>query len=403
MKNDSGLLRLNTYLALEREKNRRMPFSPNFLAALFLSLTFIGNTGLAQVVIEGNKGSRLKASAVAQFKNPWAIDFLSETQLLVTTKPGLLWIVSPNGRKQKVQGLPEVAFGGQGGLGDVVAHPQYKKNGLIYLSYIEEDKSNGTKGAVVIRGTLDLKGRPILRDIKRIWTQLPKMQSEGHYSHRLAFGPAKSVHQGKLFISSGDRQYQTPAQRWDMALGKIIRLDDDGTLPADNPFQDKGELAKSYWSLGHRNALGLAFDQKGRLWSHEMGPKDGDELNLIEKGANYGWPVVSEGTHYSGTEIPAHYTRPEFNPPKVAWVPTIAPSGLVIYSGAARTNWDGDAFIGGLRSRALLRIDIDGTEAKEAERFTWGQRIRDVKEGPNGTLWVIEDGPKGRLIKLLLR
>ena len=125
-----------------------------------------------------------------------------------------------------------------------------------------------------------------------------------------------------------------------MALGKIIRLNDDGTLPADNPFQDKGELAKSYWSLGHRNALGLAFDQNGRLWSHEMGPKDGDELNLIEKGANYGWPVVSEGTHYSGTEIPSHDTRPEFNPPKVAWVPTIAPSGLVIYSGAARSNWE---------------------------------------------------------------
>ena len=186
-----------------------------------------------------------------------------------------------------------------------------------------------------------------------------------------------------------------------MALGKIIRLDDDGTLPSDNPFQDKGPLAKSYWSLGHRNALGLAFDQKGRLWSHEMGPQDGDELNLIEKGANYGWPLVSEGTHYNGTKIPSHDTRPEFKSPKVAWIPTIAPSGLVIYSGAAHSNWKGNAFIGGLRSQALLRIGINGTEAKEAERFKFGRRIRDVEEGPNGTLWIIEDGAKGRLIKLL--
>ena len=370
--------------------------------AVLITLTLTGNGSFAQVVIEGNKGNRLKAFAVAQFNSPWALDFLSKTQLLVTTKPGVLWIVATDGKKQKVQGIPDVAFGGQGGLGDVVAHPQYEKNDLIYLSYIEEDTTTGAKGAVVIRGTLDLKGMPKLRDVERIWTQIPKMQSEGHYSHRLAFGPAESAQQGKLFVSSGDRQYQNPAQRWDMALGKIIRLNEDGTLPPDNPFQEKGELAKSYWSLGHRNALGLAFDQKGRLWSHEMGPRDGDELNLIEKGANFGWPVVSEGTHYDGTKIPSHDTRREFKPPKVAWIPTIAPSGLVIYSGAARTKWTGDAFIGGLRSRALLRIDMNETQAKEAERYTWGQRIRDVEEGPNGTLWVIEDGPKGRLIQLLL-
>jgi len=379
-----------------------MHFLARIFGAIFTALTFIGNASFAQVVIEGNKGSRLKAFAIAQFDSPWAIEFLSKTQLLVTTKRGILWFVAPDGKKQKVRGIPDVAFGGQGGLGDVVVHPQYEKNGLVYLSYVEEDTSNGTKGAVVIRGTLDLNGTPTLRDAKRIWTQLPKMRSQGHYSHRLAFGPAENAQQGKLFISSGDRQYQTPAQRWDMALGKIIRLNDDGTLPADNPFQDKGELAKSYWSLGHRNALGLAFDQKGRLWSHEMGPRDGDELNLIEKGANFGWPVVSEGSHYNGTKIPSHDTRPEFKPPKVAWVPTIAPSGLIIYSGTARTKWKGDAFIGGLRSRALLRIDINETETKEAERYTWGQRIRDVEEGPNGGLWVIEDGPKGRLIQISL-
>ena len=185
-----------------------------------------------------------------------------------------------------------------------------------------------------------------------------------------------------------------------MALGKLIRLNDDGSLPTDNPFQDKGELARTYWSLGHRNALGLAFDRDGRLWSHEMGPKDGDEFNLIEKGQNYGWPIVSEGTHYNGTPIPTHSTRHEFIAPKIAWVPTVAPSGLVIYKGEHFEEWRGNAFIGGLRGRALIRVEIRGDQAHEVERFTWGQRIREVDEAPDGKLWVLEDGPKGRLIQL---
>ncbi len=379
-----------------------MAFFRNFLVSILFAAYVFGSPAYGQVKITGTNGSQLTASALSQFNNPWAIAFLSTDLLLVSTKPGILWLVKSNGEKQKVDGIPEVAHAGQGGLGDVVPHPQYVNNNWIYLSYIEEDKANGTKGAVVVKGTLDLDGTPTLRNLKRVWTQVPKMQSEGHYSHRLAFGPANSNQSGKLFISSGDRQYQTPAQRWDMALGKIIRINEDGTVPEDNPFQDKGELAKTYWSLGHRNALGLAFDQAGQLWSHEMGPRDGDELNLIAKGANYGWPVVSEGTHYNGTEIPSHDTQPNFTPPKVAWIPTVAPSGLIIYSGTQQRDWEGHAFIGGLRSRALLRVDIDETKAIEAERFTWGQRIRDVEEGPDGTLWVIEDGPKGRLIRLSL-
>ncbi len=379
-----------------------MAFFRNFLVSILFAAYVFGSPAYGQVKITGTNGSQLSASALSQFNNPWAIAFLSTDLLLVSTKPGILWLVKSNGEKQKVDGIPEVAHAGQGGLGDVVPHPQYVNNNWIYLSYIEEDKANGTKGAVVVKGTLDLDGTPTLRNLKRVWTQVPKMQSEGHYSHRLAFGPANSNQSGKLFISSGDRQYQTPAQRWDMALGKIIRINEDGTVPEDNPFQDKGELAKTYWSLGHRNALGLAFDQAGQLWSHEMGPRDGDELNLIAKGANYGWPVVSEGTHYNGTAIPSHDTQPNFTPPKVAWIPTVAPSGLIIYSGTQRRDWEGHAFIGGLRSRALLRVDIDETKAIEAERFTWGQRIRDVEEGPDGTLWVIEDGPKGRLIRLSL-
>jgi glucose/arabinose dehydrogenase len=151
--------------------------------------------------------------------------------------------------------------------------------------------------------------------------------------------------------------------------------------------------------LGHRNALGIAFDKAGQLWAHEMGPRHGDELNLIKPGRNYGWPEVSEGDHYNGTKIPKHRTRPEFAAPRTYWVPTIAPSGLVIYSGKQFPDWTGHALVGGLRSQALIRIQLDGTNAAEAERFEWGRRVREVEEDPDGAIWVLEDGPNGRLIK----
>ena len=374
------------------------------LVKYILATTYIIGYFLAPAIgaerIVGSAGSVLIGTPIAQFAGPWAMSFLNEDNLLVTTRPGKLWLVTVNGQKQKVTGVPSVAAGGQGGLGDIVVHPDYWQNGLIYLSYIEKAASGGKTGAVVIRAKLDLETTPRLTNIKRIWTQFPKMRGQGHFSHRIAFGPVSSAQEGKIFITSGDRQYQTPAQLWDMALGKLIRLNDDGSLPTDNPFQDKGELARTYWSLGHRNALGLAFDQDGRLWSHEMGPKDGDEFNLIEKGQNYGWPIVSEGTHYNGTPIPAHSTRHEFIAPKIAWVPTVAPSGLVIYKGEHFKEWSGNAFIGGLRGRALIRVEIRGDQAHEVERFTWGERIREVEEAPDGKLWVLEDGPKGRLIQL---
>lgn len=344
--------------------------------------------------ISGNTGGTLQAEVIATFDQPWAMTFLPDGAMLVTTKPGKLFHVTQDGKSTEVAGMWDVAYGGQGGLGDVVLHPDFASNSLVYISYAESD--GGNNGAVVVRARLDTSGdAPALRDVERIWEQKPKVSGRGHYSHRIAFGP-----DGKLFISSGDRQKLTPAQDFDSALGKVIRLNDDGSVPPDNPWQDKGELARTFWSMGHRNLLGLAFDAEGRLWNHEMGPRHGDELNLVEPGNNYGWPVVSYGDHYSGATIPDHDTRPEFAHPKAWWVPAISPAGLTIYSGDMFPDWKGDALIGGLSSQALVRVDIDGAQAKEAARYEWGERVRETEQGPDGALWVLEDGSGGRLLRL---
>ena len=367
------------------------------LAIALLAAAALNVTGAAaqdRFTIEGSNGTTLAAEAVASFDQPWAMSFLPDGSMLVTTKPGKVFHVTQDGKSAEVAGMWDVAYGGQGGLGDVVLHPDFASNNLVYISYAEAD--GGNIGAVVVRARLNIGGgAPALRDVERIWEQKPKVSGRGHYSHRIAFGP-----DGKMFISSGDRQKLTPAQDFDSALGKVIRLNDDGTVPPDNPWQDKGELAKTFWSMGHRNLLGLAFDAEGRLWNHEMGPRHGDELNLVEPGKNYGWPVVSYGDHYSGAAIPDHDTRPEFEQPKAWWVPAISPAGLTIYSGDLFPAWKGDALIGGLSSRALVHVDIDGTQAREAARYEWGVRVRETEQGPDGALWVLEDGPGGRLLKL---
>ncbi|MDG2406843.1 MAG: PQQ-dependent sugar dehydrogenase, partial [Paracoccaceae bacterium] len=330
---------------------------------------------------------------------PWAMSFIDSENLLVTTKAGKLWLVNTSGKQSLVSGVPKVFTGGQGGLGDVVPHPNSAQNKLVYISYINSDNAGKTRYASVIRGSLERLDEPHLKNIETIWNQIPARSGKGHFSHRIAFGLDGTQHAGKIFITSGDRQEQTSAQQWDMALGKIIRLNEDGTIPKDNPFQGKGELAKTFWTIGHRNALGIAFAKNGELWAHEMGPRHGDELNLIVAGGNYGWPIVSEGNQYSGAEIPVHETRPEFMVPKLYWVPTVAPSGLIFYAGDEFSEWKGNAFIGGLKSKALVRIGFNNKKPFEAERFSWSQRVREVEMGHDGTIWVLEDGPSGRLIK----
>ncbi|MBL4672675.1 MAG: PQQ-dependent sugar dehydrogenase, partial [Arenicella sp.] len=333
---------------------------------------------------------------VAEFDEPWAMTFLPDGQLLVTEKAGRLLLVSQNGEiSEPISGLPEVAYGGQGGLGDIVLHPAYSSNGLIYISYAESGDA-GKYGAVVARATLSFdQQQGSLENLEVIWRQTPKVTGKGHYGHRLAFDT-----DGYLFISSGERQKFDPAQDIMANLGKIIRLHDDGTVPDDNPFVEQGGVSAEIWSSGHRNPLGLAFDHQGRLWNAEMGPLHGDELNLVKRAKNYGYPIVSNGDHYSGKKIPNHDTRSEFEAPKVWWKPTIAPAELIFYSGEMFTDWRNSFLIAGLKPKAIIRVVIDGDDAKEVERFDMGARIREIEQGPDGALWILEDGADARLLKL---
>jgi glucose/arabinose dehydrogenase len=327
---------------------------------------------------------------VADFDIPWAIAFLPDGRMLVTEQRGMLKLYTPGGASADIRGVPEVSWFGQGGLGDVVLHPDFGRNGLVYLSYAEAGEGE-TRGAAVARAKLALNASGgELQDLEVIWRQSPKVDGGGHYSHRIAFGG------GYLWISSGDRQKFDPAQDMNSNLGKVLRLNEDGSVPRDNPFADRGGVTAQIWSLGHRNLLGLAFDAQGRLWDVEMGPMGGDELNQVRRGANYGYPIVSNGDHYDGKVIPDHDTRPEFAAPAVWWNPVISPSNLLFYNGSEFPQWNGDALISGLSSQAIIRIEFDGDRAREAERYEMGMRVRSIELSPAGELWILEDGREGR-------
>ena len=350
---------------------------------------------------------------VASFDEPWAMTALPRIhnqplRLLITQKAGELLIVdTATGVKTSVNGVPKVAYGGQGGLGDIILAPDFATSNNIYISYVEAGTGSDSNkfGAKVIKATLTGldTDAPRLQAITPIWEQTPKLKGQGHYSHRLLFSPDGQY----LYISSGERQEKTPAQDMSVNLGKIIRLHPDGSVPADNPFAQNGsDIATHFWTIGHRNVLGMAFDDKGRLWAHEMGPRGGDEFNLIEKGNNYGWPVVSNGRNYSGTDIPDHDTRPDFVAPKISWTPVISPSSMSIYQTGKYNDfpaWQGNALISGLSSKALIVVKFaDNNGAAERYRYDMGERIRSVLT-VDGQVWLLEDGDKGRLLQLLPR
>ncbi len=349
------------------------------------------------VTITGTDGATLTATHLETFNKAWAMAFLPDGRSLVTEKGGAIWLLDTNGKKLgEITGGPSVTDRGQGGMGDIYVPADFADTGEVYLSFVERDaEDDDLSGAVVERATLNLTSRSgSLENRRQVWVQSPKMRGNGHYGHRIGVSP-----DNYLFISSGDRQHFTPAQNMDMNLGKVVRLNRDGTVPADNPFASEGSVTAQIWTLGHRNPLGLDFDSDGQLWVHEMGPAHGDELNKVIRSENYGYPVVSNGDHYSGVEIPDHDEFPIYEKPIVWWDPAISPAGLAFYDGDVFEAWRGDALIGGLSSKALIRVDMNG-EPKEAARYEWDKRIREVEIGPDGAIYVLEDRGNGRLMKL---
>ena len=376
-----------------------------FLIAASL-LVFACQSGTQSEATAATTDKPFNTTVIADFNEPWAMTFLPGSGVemtnvaLVTEKRGVLLLVDTlTGKAAEVSGVPLVAAGGQGGFGDVIVHPDFAGNQTVYLSWVEA--SANRKGAVVGRARLILgSGAPKLEGLQIIWRQEPKVSGEGHFGHRLAFGPDKM-----LYISSGDRQKFNPAQDLTQNLGKIVRLTDGGMIPSDNPFYDQGRIKAQVWSYGHRNPLGIAFDAQGRLWNQEMGPEGGDELNLVKKAANYGYPKASNGRNYGAStdDIPDHQAGDGFEAPKVFWNPAISPAGLIIYSGDLFADWKGSAFLGGLGSKSLVRVKLDGVNAAKADEWSMGARIREVEQGPDGAIWILEDGNRGsqgRLLKL---
>ena len=334
------------------------------------------------------------------FAEPWAAAFIPGTQMLfVTEKAGSAKIVNTaNDRQLDVTGLPAVDYGGQGGLGDVAFLPSESDNSVgtrtIYLTWAEAGDGD-MRGAALGRGQLVCAQATAcqIEGLEIIWRQAPKVTGRGHYSHRIAFSPDGE----HIFLASGERQKMEPAQDDQSHLGKIVRLELDGTPAGDGAID--GALP-DIWSMGHRNILGMDFDAQGRLWEVEHGPAGGDELNLVQKGANYGWPLRSNGEHYDGGAITDHSADDGFAKAAIGWTPVIAPGSMTFYTGDLFDGLAGNLLIAGLKSQAIVRVAINGETATETARYDMGARIREIVEGPDGALWVLEDGDGGRLLEL---
>jgi glucose/arabinose dehydrogenase len=364
--------------------------------------------------VSSSAGS-IKIERLATLEFPWGMALLPDGRLMITEKPGRLRIWQNGRLSEPVQGVPTVVSrspGEQGGLLDVEADPNFATNRLVYLSYVEADPQ-GLKVAEtgelrftgidltdsIVRGGAVARGRlegNQLRDVQVIWRQVPKTAGRGHFGVRIVFGP-----DGKLYLTSGERMRFDPAASLKTNLGKVVRINPDGSTPADNPFAGTDTARADIWSYGHRNILAAAFDPSGRLWALEMGPLGGDELNLIQPGKNYGWPFVSNGDNYAGPSIPDHATRRDLTAPVRSWTPVIAPSGAMFYSGAMFPAWRGSLIAGGLATQSLIRLQLDGEQRVGVEeRLFMGRRIRDVVQAPDGAILVIVDNKDGDLLRL---
>ena len=395
-----------------------------------LLLTLAAATVRAQInagEIKPEPGLPFTMTPVATFKLPWRIAFLPDGRMLITEKVGPVWLVTQEGAKTPIANVPAVAYGGQGGMLGVFLSPHYATDHFVYLTYSEPGE--GGSSLALARAKLSIgQDTASLDGLEVIWRQMPKGRG-GQFGAQIAFSPDGRY----LFLTVGDRQRMTPAQDPDQELGKILRLTLDGKPAPGNPMAGKTgaetvtliapprdtEVAKTApvvstytfpgpnltpsetWVTGLRTPYGLTFGPDGRLWELEHGPRGGDELNLIEVGKNYGWPLVSYGVNYNGTPIPTPDTRPDLAKPVIYWVPVIAPGNFTFYKGAMFPQWNGSMIIGGMQTQTLSRVTFDGKGgATPAERWSVGFRVRDVEQGPDGALWMLEDANPGKLVKV---
>jgi aldose sugar dehydrogenase len=328
-------------------------------------------------------------------EHPWGLTFLPDERMLVTERPGRLRLVTKDGQvSPPLKGLPQVYAEGQGGLLDVTLDPNFASNRLVYISYAEPGEG-GVAGTAVARGRLN-EAATALEGVQVVFRQEPKVKGPNHFGSRLVFSP-----DGKLFITTGERFAFRPAQNLATDLGKIIRINPDGSVPKDNPFVGREGVRPEIWSYGHRNVQGAAINpETGALWTDEFGPMGGDEINIPEAGHNYGWPLVSWGQHYNGDNIPDPPTRPDLAQPIYYWNPVISPSGMAFYTGNAFPTWRGNLLIGGLSAQALVRLTLDGAQVTDEQRFAMDDRIRDVNQGPDGFLYLLTDNSDGRILRI---
>jgi len=400
-----------------------------FKAALLMLVPYTAHAQVNAGTLKPEAELPFTMTQVATFNRPWRIAFLPDGRMLITEKVGPVWLVTPQGEKTQIANAPAVLYQGQGGMLGVFTSPKYATDRVVYLTYSEPGDEAGTSGLALARAKLTIgQGTASFDNLTVLWRDMPKGRG-GQFGAQIAFSPDGQY----LFLTVGDRQRMTPAQDPNTEVGKILRLTLDGEPAPGNPMAGKtgatsrplinpprdtevaktAEVISTYslpgpnlalsetWSTGHRTPYGLAFAPDGRLWELEHGPRGGDELNLIEPGKNYGWPLVSYATNYNGVPIPSPETRDDLVKPVIYWTPVIAPGNFIFYKGAMFPQWQGSALISGIATTSLSRVTFDGKGgATPGERWNVGKRLRDVEVAPDGALWMLEDSATGGLFRV---
>lgn len=335
----------------------------------------------------------IKVETIADGLNhPWGMAFLPDGRLIFTEREGTIRILKDSVVSAPLEGAPEVFSEGQGGMLDIALHPDFEQNQMIYVSF-SEPGPDGKATTALGRGKLQ---NDRIENFETIFSMEPAVEGPNHFGGRIVFTPENDI-----FLTLAERFKFEPAQDLSSHLGTVVRLEEDGSPATENPSFPEANALEEIWSYGHRNIEAAALHpQTGELWIAEMGPMGGDELQVAAAGKNYGWPVVSWGDNYDGSEIPDPTTRPEFADAAVKWTPTISPSGMIFYNGDSFPEWKNSMFIGGLTASGLVRVQVDGDRAREVERIPLNERIRDVEQGPDGNLWVLTDDDNGLILKL---